>query len=688
MVNTLSKLRAFNSFRTIFANLIGLGLVAFLCSNAVTIAAQDPSLITQSDVDLLLRRASMATISQDAIIAVVDRSGRILGVRVERDVEATYAGRPNDLVFAIDGAVAKARTAAFFSNGEAPLTSRTIRFISQSTMTQREVESNPNITDPISVSRGPGFVAPIGLGGRFPPQIANTPLVDLFAIEHQSRDSSVHPGFDGIKGTGDDQLLTARFDVALGPNIPAAALTFMTSFPESYGKQSGVFNTAQSRGIGTLPGGIGLYKNKKLVGGIGVFFPGPNGYASFEQGFVHASARGNAGPQTEASRVNAPKVLEAEFIAFFASRGTTFGVSSMITSVNEFEGFAPRLDTYGSPIGRIDLVGITLEIYGPTPTRENPATGPQRLLQVGRANGGGRGSNSGSNKIVQPAVFFLDGLDVPDGWLVNPHSSSVDPALTMSDVQTIVSRGIAEANLTRAAIRLDVNNGFRPGARTKMVFAVTDTTGEVLGLYRMSDATIFSIDVAVAKARNTSYYASNALVLADRVDQNNDNIPDVPLGTAFTNRTIRFLAGPNFPTGATAGPPGDFSLLTMPGIHPRTAENSIPTQPLAANIYSGASASVLSFDAFNASRNFRDPRNIKRQNGIVFFPGSTPLYNPRFGNRLIGGFGVSGDGVDQDDVVTVAGQTGFDAPAAIRADQFNVSGVRLPFQKFNRNPRG
>ena len=44
-------------------------------------------------------------------------------------------------------------------------------------------------------------------------------------------------------------------------------------------------------------------------------------------------------------------------------------------------------------------------------------------------------------------------------------------------------------------------------ARTRMVFAVTDLTGNVLGLFRMPDATVFSIDVAVAKARNVAYYA-------------------------------------------------------------------------------------------------------------------------------------------------------------------------------------
>jgi len=62
--------------------------------------------------------------------------------------------------------------------------------------------------------------------------------------------------------------------------------------------------------------------------------------------------------------------------------------------------------------------------------------------------------------------------------------------------------------------------------------------------------------------------------------------------------------------------------------------------------------------------------------GIVFFPGSEPLY---INARLVGGLGVSGDGVDQDDYVTAGGAAGFEPPESIRADQFVINGVRLPY---------
>ncbi len=653
----------------------------------------DDSVITEVDVECLLERASRASPSSDAIIAIVDRSGRILGVRVEQGVLDNYAGRDAALRFAIDGAVAKARTAAFFSNNQAPLTSRTIRFISQSTITQREVESSPNISDLNSPQRGPGFVAPIGVGGHFPPEVANTPLVDLFAIEHQSRDSIVHPGPNGVKEWplpgSDDIPLAMRFDVDPA-HVPAEALDFMKTFPESYGFQSGLEKTAQGRGIATLPGGMPLYKSRvrdgatqlNLVGGVGVFFPGPDGYASFEQNFVPSSLRGALGPQSEKERLNAPKVLEAEFIAYFAAGGTIVGPG--FVPVTRFEGLAPICAGFGMPSGRIDLVGITLEIFGPHPTRDNPVTGAERLIQIGTSLGGGQGANSGANQKVTEISTTLRGRSVPEGWLVNPHASAVD-AILAEDVQRIIRQGIDEANLVRAAIRLNEQDNFRPGVRTKMVFAVTDSSGEVLGLYRMKDATVFSVDVAVAKARNTAYYAGASLKPADYLDTNSDGLADVPIGTAFSNRTFRFLAGPRYPTGAAANEPGDFSILNDPGIDALTAENI--GAPLPASTYVATSASVLAHDAFMPSRNFRDSRNLAKQNGVVFFPGSTPLYNGST-LKLVGGFGVSGDGVDQDDVVTAAGQIGYAAPSAIRADQYVIEDVRLPFQKYNRNPRG
>ena len=222
-----------------------------------------------------------------------------------------------------------------------------------------------------------------------------------------------------------------------------------------------------------------------------------------------------------------------------------------------------------------------------------------------------------------------------------------------------------------------------------MVLSVTDRDGEVVGLYRMPDSTIFSIDVAVAKARNVAYYNDAGLVQFYDLPLDRFGEPrSTPPGVAYSARTFRFLSGPRYPTGSPEGtPPGAFSILNDPGINPLTAENV--GAPLPASLYSSYTTSQLGFDAFNPGRNFRDPRIIytrtPNQNGVVFFPGSTALYS---GFTLLAGLGISGDGVDQDDVVTFYASLGFQAPFSIRADQFFIRNVRLPYQKFNRNPFG
>jgi len=619
--------------------------------------------ITADEVGILLQRAAAASSSTDAIIVITDRNGRILGVRVESGVSPTITGNNEKLVFAIDGALAKARTGAFFGNNQAPLTSRTIQNISQSTITQREIEADPNITDPNSTLRGPGYVAPVGSKGHFPPGIMRTPQVDLFQIEHTNRDGTFHPGRDGIKGTADDVRLAQRFNLD-----PAFVSPGQDLFPpDSYGFISGRLRGAQSRGIATLPGGIPIFKNNQVVGGIGVFFPGTTGFATEENSSLSATF--------DASKPD--RSLEAEWIAFATVGGFQAQIGGVKTfPVNDIQGIALPMG-FGLPNGRIDLVGITLDVVGP-----GGQGGLDIIAQVGNAVGRGN-PNDGTNQSVSPGAdgipntaddkFLRAGRPAPDGWLVLPHDGD---GVTAADVIRIVTNGLDQANLTRAAIRLPV------GTRAKFVYAVSDRQGNIVGLFRQPDATIFSIDVAVAKARNVAYYANAAQL------QDIDRVSDIPKGTAFTNRTFRFLGQPRFPQGIDGEPPGPFSQLNDGGSNVLNGLQVGPRLP------ASAFTSVVGHDSFNPGTNFHSPFNITNQNGIVFFPGSSALYRITAGGTqatLIGGFGVSGDGVDQDDVTTMGGQAGFganDTTAVLTADMFQFNGVRLPYQKTNRNPEG
>jgi uncharacterized protein GlcG (DUF336 family) len=226
----------------------------------------------------------------------------------------------------------------------------------------------------------------------------------------------------------------------------------------------------------------------------------------------------------------------------------------------------------------------------------------------------------------------------PDGDLITPAAGPLG-GLSAADVQTILDNAEATANVTRAAIRLPI------GSRTRMVIAVADLDGTMIGLRRMQDSTVFSIDVAVSKARNMVYFNSSARAAAD--------LNQVPMGTAVTSRTISFGSQPFFPPGIDGSPAGPFFNLYLQDV----------ANPCTQAMEAG-------------------PVNVNKS-GIVFFPGSAGLYR---NGVLVGGLGVSGDGVDEDDYVTNAGTMGFEAPTNIRADQILINGVRLPYFKFPRNP--
>ena len=618
-----------------------------------------PGQLSIADVTELLNRASVASPSNNAIIAIVDRNGNILGVRQEQDVINTIKD-PATLAFATDGAVSLARTAAFFGNDQAPLTSRVVEDLSQTTMLQREVQSNPNSTDP--TVKGPGFVAPVGIGGNFPAGVAHTPPVDLFNIEASNRIQTVSQTMVNL---------------------------------ESYGTAAGIAGDSQNRGIATLPGGIPIVRTingtPTVIGGIGVFFPGKDGYATSEQGFVAGQ------DQTVTQRMNTNQELEAEFIALAALGGSQQALAAGVCGavIGTIGGYAPvaGLDL---PFGHISLNGIQLALFGSTPGNQGLEDLIEQFSSVA-----GTGANSGTSQIfdttTSPATIINSNADMaptiigtaePTGYLVAPKTSPAS-SLTSAEIDGIVQAGIAAANKVRAAIRLGTNDRTGP-IGVKMTFAITDPLGNVLAVYRMDDGTVFSTDVAIAKARNVAYYNDPTQIQSvDQVAVNSANPtgPKIAAGTAFTNRTFRYLAEPFFPSGENGSQPPQFSILNdglngnAAGINITNGENTGAPAPYT------AFTSVMGHDVFNVGTNFHDAANPQNQNGIIFFPGSTALYK---NGVLVGGLGVSGDGVDQDDVVTFLAAQGYlpNGTSVTTADQVNVDGVRLPFQKFDRNPFG
>jgi len=505
------------------------GTLAFLMmgcgGGASTPASPPPPPVVQplqvSDVQNIVQAAANS-VSADMVVAVVDRAGIVLGVFRTQNAPITAAGNFGQTQDANDLAVALARTGAFFSNDQAPLSSRTVRFIS---------------------------------GIHFPPGVMNQPPADLYGIENTNRGCTL--------------LTDPNFQTQIPPSLALSG-----GFGP--GVITGKADVNDSNATAVNPGGVPIFYKNVVLGGIGVV--------------------------TSANDLNV-----AEFAAFTAATTARTGST---------DRFGP---TPAAP-GVVFIGGVALPFVNQTSIPAGFSAGP--------VAGTGNFLITPANSQGQP----------PEGDLLIPAAGSLG-GLTAAEVKHILDKAEATANITRAAIRLPL------GSRTRMVIAVADLDGTVIGLRRMQDSTVFSIDVAVTKARNMVYFNGPSRTAAD--------LNGVPMAIAVTNRTIGFGAQPLYPPGIDGSSPGPFfNLYTMDLANPCTQG----FQPGAPNL---------------------------NKSGIVFFPGSAGLYR---NGALVGGLGVSGDGVDQDDYVTNGGTLGFEAPASIRADQVTDQGVRLPYLKFPRNP--
>jgi uncharacterized protein GlcG (DUF336 family) len=255
-----------------------------------------------------------------------------------------------------------------------------------------------------------------------------------------------------------------------------------------------------------------------------------------------------------------------------------------------------------------------------------------------------------------------------------PFVAGTSPAgpnsLTAADVQTIIEHAVQQANITRAAIRQPL------GSNARVTIAVVATDGRVLGVFRQTDAPVFGFDVAVQKARTAAFYSganAGSLLrgagLGVFVDRARADGLMLDGSVAFTDRAGGFLHRPFFPDGIdnTAAGPFSTELAEWSPFNVGLQLDLIKNNLLAT--LGGANVACTSIPSL--------------PNGIQIFPGSVPLYK---NGVLVGGIGVSGDGVDQDDIISAAGANGYSPPVGIRSDQIFVRGVRLPFLKFPRSP--
>jgi len=244
-------------------------------------------------------------------------------------------------------------------------------------------------------------------------------------------------------------------------------------------------------------------------------------------------------------------------------------------------------------------------------------------------------------------------------------------ALTATDVTTIITQAAIQADITRAAIRQPL------GSPARVNITVVDTEGRVLGIFRTFDAPVFGFDVSAQKARTAALFSranGGALLrgagMGSYVDRAATDGVNLNGSVAFSDRAVGFLHRPFYPDGINGEPPGPFST----GIGRWSIFNVGLQLDLIKNNLERTIAGVPNLPCTSIP-------NVP--NGIQIFAGSVPLYK---NGELVGAIGISGDGIDQDDIIAAAGSRGYAAPAEIRADQLIIRGTRLPFTKFPRSP--
>lgn len=291
-------------------------------------------------------------------------------------------------------------------------------------------------------------------------------------------------------------------------------------------------------------------------------------------------------------------------------------------------------------------------------------------------------------------------------------------ALTAAEVRTLLFNALSIAERSRAQIRKPL------GLPARVSITVVDSRGEILGLVRSRDAPVFGLDVSVQKARTATFLSSpdaaailNGLPAAVYLDEGlevlRSEAPGQYVGAlqrflgvpgalsdgryAFSARAVGNLARPFYPDGVDfneAGPlskpAGEWSPFST-GLQLDVVYNAIIHHVAhVAGLTADVPQNCSGIAGFDQGFTRAQPATLLA-NGLQIFPGGVPIYR---GERLIGGIGVSGDGVDQDDMVAFLGVATANlgnngpqnAPLDRRADQLEPKGSRLRYVNCPQSP--
>lgn len=476
------------------------------------------------------------------------------------------------------------------------------------------------------------------------------------------------------------------------------------------GAGTGIGPRRSPLGLSADPGGFPLYKNGVVVGGVGVI-------------------AGDAATYTLDLNPRRPSADLEERIALGASRGFTAPTAIRADRItaggislpySASDGVVPNTSAAGSvPTVATALLSVpgwfTSGAVKNGTAYGDPASGYVAATEA-----------DSSVAIAGRRAYILDSGAGTNRY--RPVTSAVSPELTDERVAEILQQALGVANQARAQIRKPLNSP------AEVTISVVDSAGNILGVARTPDAPIFGTDVSLQKARTAALFSrpdASSLISKNTGDSLLNslfrNIPKIQdagkymdaaerffgddvfsSGFAITDRAIGNIARPNFPDGIDGRPPGPLSNpssswspfnvgLQLDLVQFQLLLSLVNASDSADPVTGCASKSTMAFGALpsslpgpSAADELADADAAKLfANGIQIFPGGVPIYAAD--GTLVGAVGVSGDGIDQDDMIASLGLARASkalkgvirhADPSIRSDALGLRYVQCPQTPF------